>query len=134
MVMNAVAVIIALWVVLAYHHNRSPLELILVPALAGIAVFPVIAWKRFRLIDFGNAEKPSLAPGFYALLLAIGVHAIEDQTLLDRSAGLWIGVIIGLILGAPALWFERPVKAVWACIAVALLVFAAWGVTQLPTG
>lgn len=131
MAMNGVALIIALWVVLAYRDNRSPLELVLLPALGGIVAFPVVAWKRFRLIDFGDAEKPSLATGFYALLLAIGVHAIEDQTLLDRSAGLWIGVIVGLILGAAILWHERPVKAVWAFLAIALLIFAAWGMTQI---
>lgn len=131
MAMNGVALIIALWVVLAYQHNRSPLELVLLPALGGIVALPSVAWKRFRLIDFGDAEKPSLATGFYALLLAIGVHAIEDQTLLDRSVGLWIGVIVGLILGALILWFERPVKALWAFMAVALLVFAAWGMTQI---
>jgi len=131
MAMNGVALITALCVILAYHHNSSPLELVLMPALGGIAALPVVTWKRFRLIDFGDAEKPSLATGFYALLLAIGVHAIEDQTLLDRTAGLWDGVIIGLILGALILWLERPVKAIWAFVAIALLIFAAWGTMQI---
>lgn len=131
MAMNGIALIIAVWVILAYHHNRSPLEFVLAPALVGIVAMPIVAWRRFRLIDFGNAEKPSLATGFYALLMAIGVHTLEDQTLLDRSAGLWIGVIVGLILGALLLWLERPVKLIWAFVAIALLIFAAWGVTQI---
>ncbi|MGN6208770.1 hypothetical protein [Asticcacaulis sp.] len=131
MAMNSVALIIALWVVLAYQHNRSPLDMALIPALAGIAVLPAVAWKRFRLIDYGDAEKPSLATGFYALLLSIGVHAIEDQTLLDRSAGLWAGVMVGLILSALILWFERPVKAFWAFVTIAVLIFAAWGMAQI---
>ena len=130
MAMNSVSLIVALWVVLAYQHNRTPLDLALIPALAGIVFLPVVAWKRFRLIDYGDAEKPSLATGFYALLLAIGVHAIEDQTLLDRSAGLWSGVMVGLILSALILWFERPVKAFWAFVTIAVLIFAAWGMTQ----
>jgi hypothetical protein len=131
MAINGVALIIALWVILVYQHNRSPLELVLLLALGGIVALPVVAWKRFRLIDFGDAEKPSLATGFYALLLAIGVHAVEDQTLLDRSAGLWIGVIVGLPLGALILWLERPVKAIWASLTLALLIFAAWGMMQI---
>lgn len=131
MAINGVALVIALWVILAYQHNRSPLEFVLVPALGGIVVLPIVAWQRFRLIDFGDAEKPSLATGFYALLLAIGGHAIVDQTLLDRSVGLWAGVIAGLILGALILWLERPVKAIWAFLTLALLAFAAWGMAQV---
>ena len=130
MALNGLALIIALWVILAYQHNRTPLEWVLIPALVGIFALPVVAWNRFRLIDFGDVEKPSIAPGFYALLLAIGVHAIEDQTLLDRSAGLWVGGIVGLILGALILWQERPVKAFWGIVAVAFLSFAAWGMIQ----
>ncbi len=131
MAINGVALIIAAWVILAYSHNRSPLEFVLAPALGGIVALPIVAWKHFRLVDFGDAEKPSLATGFYALLLAIGVHAIEDQTLLDRSAGLWGGVIVGLILSALILWHERPVKIVWAFVTIALLIFAAWGMIQI---
>jgi hypothetical protein len=131
MAMNGMALLIAFSVVLAYQHNRSPLDLVLVPALAGLAALPVVAWKRYRLIDFGHPEKPSLATALYALLAAIGVHAIEDQTLLDRWAGLWAGVIIGLSLGALILWFERPTKILWASVATGLLIFASWGMTQV---
>ena len=131
MAMNGIALTIALWVILAYSHNRSPLNFALVPALGSIVALPVVAWKRFRLIDFGAAEKPSLATGFYALLLAIGAHALEDQTLLDRSAGLCIGVIVGLILSALILWHERPVKIVWVFVTVGLTIFAAWGMVQI---
>jgi hypothetical protein len=72
-----------------------------------------------------------LAFGFYALLIATGAHALEDQTLLDRSFGLWVGVIVGLSLGGLIIWLERPVKVVWAFVAVTLLIFAAWGMIQI---
>ena len=128
---NASALPIAFWVILAYQQNRSPLDLALVPALAGLAALPIVAWRRYRLTDFGHQEKPSLAPALYALLVAIGVHTVEDQTLLDRPAGLWAGVIFGLILGALILWSERPVKILWAVVATALLIFASWGLVQI---
>jgi hypothetical protein len=131
MAINGLALVIALWVILAYSHNRSPLNLALVPALGGIAMLPVLAWQRFRLIDYGNKERPSLATGFYALLMAIGAHAIEDQTLLDRSVGFWVGVIVGLILSALVLWYERPVKAVWAFVSTGLLILGVWGTIQI---
>lgn len=129
--MNGVALVIAIWVVQTYHHNRSPLNPVLIPALGGIAVFVVMASKRYRLIDFGDVEKPSLAFGFYSLLVAIGVHAIEDQTLLDRWNGFLWGVIFGIMLSALILWWERPVKAFWGLLAAALLIFAAWGMMQV---
>jgi len=64
MALNGFTLIIALWVILAYQHNRTPLEWVLIPALVGIFALPVVAWNRFRLIDFGDVEKPSIAPGF----------------------------------------------------------------------
>lgn len=131
MAVNGLALVLALWVVQAYHDNRSPVAFVLIPALAGLAALPVLARTRFRLIDFGNAEKPSLAFGFYSLLVAMGVHAVEDQTLLDRWHVLWLGAIVGISLSVLILWSERPVKVFWALFATVLLVFAAWGMMQV---
>ncbi len=129
--LNLVAGIWAIFIYLSAGTSRSPVDVPLDIGLIGLFLLVAVARKRFRLTWGGDEGTSSLAPGFHALLLAIGLHVLFDQTLLDRTRGLWAGVGIGLVLSVPLLWSNRPVNRFAAMFTTAFMCLAMWSVVQV---
>ncbi len=126
--LTVVAVIAAACIVLGFHANRSPVDPGLVVILVLLVLVVAMAWRRFRLTWRGNEARLSVAIGFHVLLLALGIHAMGDQTTVDRIHLLGVGAVAGLVLSVPLLLSNRPVDRFGAMFTVGLMVLACWSV------